>query len=66
MSINVIYYRFTHLSKKNDYFAMPANLRMQYLAKFKIKKSDFEMLCLAVARIASIINAIANVMRVVK
>ena len=94
MSMNAIYYRFTHLSSENDYFTMPANLRMQYLSKFKIDKSDFEMLCLAVAiiigcgkcinahenilrennisklhiqtvaRIASIINSIANVIRV--
>ena len=94
MSMNAIYYRFTHLSSENDYFTMPANLRMQYLSKFKIDKSDFEMLCLAVAiiigcgkcinahenilrennisklhiqtvaRIASIVNSIANVIRV--
>ena len=49
MSMNAIYYRFTHLSSETDYFTMPANLRMQYLSKFKIDKSDFEMLCLAVA-----------------
>ena len=94
MSMNAIYYRFTHLSTDGDYFTMPANLRMQYLSKFKIDKSDFEMLCLAVAiiigcgkcinahenilrennisklhiqtvaRIASIVNSIANVIRV--
>ena len=94
MSMNAIYYRFTHLSSENDYFTMPANLRMQYLSRFKINKSDFEMLCLAVAiiigcgkcinahenilrennisklhiqtvaRIASIVNSIANVIRV--
>ena len=94
MSMNAIYYRFTHLSSEADYFTMPANLRMQYLSKFKIEKSDFEMLCLAVAiiigcgkcinahenilrennisklhiqtvaRIASIVNSIANVIRV--
>ena len=94
MSMNAIYYRFTHLSSEDDYFNMPANLRMQYLSKFKIDKSDFEMLCLAVAiiigcgkcinahenilrennisklhiqtvaRIASIVNSIANVIRV--
>ena len=94
MSMNAIYYRFTHLSAENDYFTMPANLRMQYLSKYKIDKSDFEMLCLAVAiiigcgkcinahesilrennisklhiqtvaRVASIVNSIANVIRV--
>ena len=96
MSMNAIYYRFTHLSTETDYFTMPANLRMQYLSKFKIDKSDFEMLCLAVAviigcgkcinahenvlrennisklniqtvaRIASVISSIANVIRVIK
>ena len=96
MSMNAIYYRFTHLSENNDYISMPANLRMQYLSKHKIDKSDFEMLCLAVAiilgcgkcinaheailrensiptlsiqtvaRIASVINSIANVLRALK
>ena len=96
MSMNAIYYRFTHLAKDNSYSTMPANLRMQYMNKHKISKPDFEMLCLAVAiimgcgkcinaheevlkesniptqsiqtvaRIASIMNAIANIMRVVK
>ena len=93
MSMNAIYYRFTHLATETDYFSMPANLRMQYLTKFKINKTDFEMLCLAVAviigcgkcinaheiilrennisklsiqtvaRIASIINSIASILR---
>ena len=49
MSMNAVYYRFTHLVATEDYNAMPANLRMQYLAKFKTNKQDFEMLCLAVA-----------------
>ena len=96
MSMNAIYYRFTHLATETDYSAMPANLRMQYLTKFKINKADFEMLCLAVAiiigcgkcinaheiilrennisklsiqtvaRIVSIINSIANTLRVMK
>ena len=96
MSMNAVYYRFTHLAKDNNYSTMPANLRMQYMNKHKISKPDFEMLCLAVAiimgcgkcinaheevlkesnvstqsiqavaRIASIMNAIANIMRVVK
>ena len=96
MSMNAIYYRFTHLATEYDYSSLPANLRMQYLGKHKMKKSDFEMLCLAVAviigcgkcinaheitlrennisniqiqtvaRIASIINSIANIMRLNK
>ena len=96
MSMNAIYYRFTHLATEYNYSVMPANLRMQYLSRYKIDKSDFEMLCLAVAviigcgkcinahevvlrknnitslsiqtiaRIASIINSIANIIRVIK
>ena len=96
MSMNAIYYRFTHLATEYNYSSMPANLRMQYLTKHNIDKKDFEMLCLAVAviigcgkcinaheiilrendvsnltiqtiaRIASIINAIANTLEVSK
>ncbi|MBF95669.1 MAG: Alkyl hydroperoxide reductase AhpD [Alphaproteobacteria bacterium MarineAlpha9_Bin4] len=96
MSMNAIYYRFTHLATEHNYSSMPANLRMQYLSKHKMNKPDFELLCLAVAviigcgkcinaheivlrennistqviqtaaRVASIINAIANIMKVIK
>jgi len=44
MSMNAIYYRFTHLSSENDYFTMPANLRMQYLSKFK-NPPFFDLIC---------------------
>ena len=94
MSMNAIYYRFTHLTNEQSYSSMPANLRMQYMSKHKISKSDFELLCLAVAilmgcgkcinaheavlrennvenikiqtvaRIASIINSMANILEV--
>ena len=94
MSMNAVYYRFTHLATEYDYSSLPANLRMQYLTKHKVSKTDFEMLCLAVAvilgcgkcinahevvlrengvsnqkiqtvaRIASIMNAIGNTLRV--
>ena len=94
MSMNAIYYRFTHLATENSYSSMPANLRMQYMGKHKVSKSNFEMLCLAVAilmgcgkcinaheavlrennveniriqtvaRIASIMNSIANILEV--
>lgn len=96
MSMNAIYYRFTHLATEFDYSSMPANLRMQFMSKHKISKTDFEMLCLAVAiivgcgkcinaheavlregnisnqviqtvaRIASVINSIANIMSIQK
>ena len=49
MSMNAVYYRFTHLATEYDYSSLPANLRMQYLTKHKTSKTDFEMLCLAVA-----------------
>ena len=49
MSMNAIYYRFTHLATDFDYSSIPANLRMQFLTKHNISNSDFEMLCLAVA-----------------
>ena len=48
MSMNAIYYRFTHLAKDFDYASLPANLRMQYLNNHNMSKSNFEMLCLAV------------------
>ena len=96
MSMNAIYYRFTHLATEYDYAALPANLRMQYMTKHNLDKVDFEMLSLAVAviigcgkcinahevvlrennvssliiqtvaRIASIINAVGNIMKVIK
>ncbi len=96
MSMNAIYYRFTHLTSDSEYFSMPANLRMQYLNKHSTNKTNFELLCLSVAiiigcgkcinaheivlrennvskltiqtvaRVTSIINAIANTMRVIK
>ena len=49
MSMNAIYYRITHLATENNYSKMPANLRMQYMNKHKMPKTDFEMLCLVVA-----------------
>ncbi len=51
MAMNSIYYRFTHLATEFDYASMPANLRMQFMTKHKLKSTDFEMLCLAVAAI---------------
>ena len=66
MSMNAVYYRFTHLATETDYFNIPANLRMQYLTKFKINKTDFEMLCLAVSIIigcGKCINAHETILR---
>lgn len=52
MSMNNIYYRFTHLVEDKEYSQMPAGLRMRMLVEHKIDKIDFEIFSLAV----SIIN----------
>ena len=66
MSMNSIYYRFTHLATNSDYSEIPANLRMQFLSKHKMDKADFEMLCLSVAIIigcGKCINAHESILR---
>ena len=52
MSMNVIYYRFTHMAKGYDYSSMPANLRMHGMMNNGVEKLVFEMWCLS----ASIIH----------
>ncbi len=52
MSMNNIYYRFTHISGDKEYSQMPAGLRMQGIVTHGIEKVDFEIFSLA----ASIIN----------
>jgi len=47
MSMNVIYYRFTHMANGADYSSMPANLRMHIMANHGIDKLVFEMWCLS-------------------
>ena len=49
MSMNVIYYRFTHMAKGFDYSAMPANLRMHGMMNTGVEKLVFEMWCLSVS-----------------
>jgi alkyl hydroperoxide reductase subunit D len=51
MSMNNIYYRFTHLASALDYKTMPAKLRMNVIGKPGVDKGDFELWCLAVSAI---------------
>jgi len=50
MSMNNIYYRFSHLVG-GDYANMPAKLRMNVMAKPGVDKADFELWSLAVSAI---------------
>ncbi|MBX6745328.1 MAG: carboxymuconolactone decarboxylase family protein [Acetobacteraceae bacterium] len=50
MSMNNIYYRFSHLVG-GDYANMPAKLRMNVMAKPGVDKTDFELWSLAVSAI---------------
>jgi alkyl hydroperoxide reductase subunit D len=51
MAMNNIYYRFVHLSGEHDYATMPANLRMNILAKPGIDHAEFELYALAISAI---------------
>lgn len=51
MGMNNIYYRFVHLVSRKEYSTMPANLRMQALAKPGVDPLDFELFSLAVSAI---------------
>jgi alkyl hydroperoxide reductase subunit D len=51
MSMNNIYYRFTHLSKHPDFLTMPARLRMNVIANPGVDKVDFELWSLAVSAV---------------
>ena len=51
MSMNNIYYRFTHLSEDNELMAMNAGLRMQTMAQHGIDKKLFELMSLAVSAV---------------
>jgi alkyl hydroperoxide reductase subunit D len=50
MSMNIVYYRFTHLIG-GDYASMPAKLRMNVMARPGVEKVDFELWSLAVSAI---------------
>lgn len=49
MAMNNVYYRFTHLAGNEEYAAMPARLRMNFIASHGIEKADFELFSLAVS-----------------
>lgn len=51
MAMNNVFYRFRHMVGKPSYAAMPARLRMQRIAKPRMGKAEFELLCLAVSAI---------------
>ena len=51
MGMNNVYYRFRHMIGKEAYTAKPARLRMNWMAKPKGSKADFELFCLAVSAI---------------
>lgn len=51
MSMNNVYYRFTHLVSEQEYAKMPARLRMNVMANPGIEKIDFELASLAVSAV---------------
>lgn len=51
MSMNNIYYRFTHLSEDSELIKMNAGLRMQAMMQHGIEKKLFELMSLAVSAV---------------
>ncbi len=51
MGMNNVFYRFRHFIEKEAYQSKPARLRMNYIARPKSNKADFELFCLAVSAI---------------
>jgi lipoyl-dependent peroxiredoxin subunit D len=51
MAMNNVYYRFRHMIGKESYNTKPARLRMNWLAKPKGSKANFELFSLAVSAI---------------
>lgn len=52
MGMNTIFYRFRHLVGKPGYAQRQARLRMQWMARPKTNKADYELMSLAVAVLA--------------
>ncbi len=52
MGMNTVYYRFRHLVGKEGYGQKPARLRMQWMARPKTSKANFELMSMAVACLA--------------
>lgn len=51
MSMNNIYYRFSHLASNQEYRTMPAKLRMNVIGNPGVDKVDFELWSLAVSAV---------------
>jgi lipoyl-dependent peroxiredoxin subunit D len=51
MGMNNVYYRFTHLTKNEEYATLPARLRMNAIRTHGIEQVDFELWCTAVSAI---------------
>jgi alkyl hydroperoxide reductase subunit D len=49
MAMNNVYYRFRYMVGKESYSKRSPRLRMNRLGQVKTKKSDFELVCLAVS-----------------
>jgi len=60
MAMNTVYYRTLHLAEEKELGKLPAKLRMNFIARPGIPKTDFELMSLALAALAgcsSCINA---------
>jgi alkyl hydroperoxide reductase subunit D len=51
MAMNYVFYRFRHMIGKPSYSEVPARLRMSRIAKPRMGKAEFELICLAVSAI---------------
>jgi alkyl hydroperoxide reductase subunit D len=51
MSMNNVYYRFTHLSENEKYSTIPARLRMNGMRTHGVEPADFELWCIAVSAV---------------
>ncbi|MDM1544800.1 carboxymuconolactone decarboxylase family protein [Ignatzschineria indica] len=51
MSMNNIYYRFTHLVSNDEYTKLPARLRMNQMANPGLDKATFELASIAVSAV---------------
>ncbi len=52
MATNTVFYRFRHMVGKESYSQKPARLRMQWMARPRTSKGDFELASLAIAALA--------------
>ena len=52
MAMNTVYYRFRHMVGKPSYLTRPSHLRMQWMARPRTSRADYELFALAVAALA--------------